>query len=193
LPTLTKDGKPAQGVNRPGSPPQPQPGAWSTRTETVASGDDLKADNSRITLKTVNLQGREDSLTIEIVRPAIPASLVAAVTRRESVDKPSQVGDAVVTEIAGGQTMVSSVTPVGESAGGDRRRGNTGVNSPYHLVLEKGQRLPAKPGRSDDMPWPRQETLPNASADTGAPGALPEVRRPPAAKGGPTKAGQPRG
>ena len=168
----TKDGRPVTAPARPG----PAPGQSTQRAD--GGGEDVKADNSRITLKTINLQGREDSLTIEIVRPPIPASLLAAVTRRASPDKPSQLGDPVITEIPGGQAVVSSVTPAAEGAGADRRRGATGLNTPYQLVLEKGQRLTPKPGRSDDMPWPRQETLPPAAAAAAAPLA-PDVRRPP--------------
>ena len=119
---------------------------------------DVRADNSRIHLRSVNQQGKEDVITIDIVRPAIPAPVLAAVTRRESADKPSQMGDAVLLEIRGGQTLVSSVTASAEASGDKRRSG--GGNSPYLLVLEKGERLPPKPGRSDDMPWPRIEVLP---------------------------------
>ncbi len=123
-----------------------------------SNSGDVRADSSRITLRTVNLQGREDNITIEILRPSIPAPVLAAVTRRESADKASQVGDPIMTEIAGGQTMISSVTPFAESSS-DRRRTAAG-NAPYQLVLEKGERLPSKPGRSDDLPWPRVEAPP---------------------------------
>ena len=136
-----------------GGPPDraPQPRAGD-------GAGDVRANNSRIQLKSVNQQGKEDVINIDIVRPAIPAPVLAAVTRRESADKPSQMGDAVLLEIRGGQTLVSSVTASAEASGDKRRSG--GGNSPYLLVLEKGERLPPKPGRSDDFPWPRIEVPP---------------------------------
>ena len=132
--------------------------ATSSQPSRAADGSgDVRAENSRITLRTVSLQGKEDAITIDILRPAIPGPVLAAVTRRESADKPSQMGDTVLLEIKGGQTLVASVTPSSEA--GDRRKA-TGGSAPYLAVLEKGERLPAKPGRSDDMPWPRVEVPP---------------------------------
>ncbi len=130
------------------------------RGQPADGSGDIRADNSRITLRSVSQQGKDDSITIDIIRPSIPAQVFAAVTRRESADKASQMGDAVVLEVRGGQTLVSSVTPSAETSG-DRRRSGA-ANSPVMLVLEKGERLPAKPGRSDDLPWPRNELPPPA-------------------------------
>jgi hypothetical protein len=135
-----------------------------------ASGD-LQGDTSRITLKSLNPQGKEESVTLDILRPAIPAAVVAVITRRESAEKNSQMGDSLMTEILGGLTVVTSVTPVSEVA--DRRKVSP-TNALYYRVLVKGERLQPKPGRSDDMPWPRQETLPAAKAEsTPADGASP--------------------
>ena len=120
---------------------------------------DLTADNSRITIRSVDAQGKDESLTLEILRPAIPASVVSLVTRRESAERASFVGDAVMTDIGGGVALVSSITPSGEASPGDRRR-QPAVNSLYFRVLIKGERLDPRPGRSDDLPWPRPEILP---------------------------------
>lgn len=156
---------PVAALARPATPalPKPQPAEKAARlgTATEPSSGDIKADNSRITLRTLNLQGREDSITIDILRPSIPQVVFAAVTRRESADRASQVGDSLLTEIPGGQTVVSTVTPFAESAN-ERRKAAAG-SAPYQRVLEKGERLPPKPGRSDDMPWPRIETLPQVN------------------------------
>ncbi len=130
----------------------------ASQPRTGDSAGEVRADNSRIQMSALNQQGREEAITIDILRPAIPAPVLAAVTRRESADKPSQMGDAILLEIRGGQTLVSSVTPATESSGDRRRAG--GTNTPTLLVLEKGERLPSKPGRSDDMPWPRIEEPP---------------------------------
>lgn len=113
---------------------------------TDTSGDQ-KADNGRVTLKLVNNHGREETQTIEIVRPAIPASVVALMARREGS---GQRGDLIVDQIAGGYTLMSSITPPG---GGNRGRLSP-TQAPYFRLLVKGERLQPKPGRADDVAWP---------------------------------------
>lgn len=152
-------GREARSVGADRTPGRSNPGLRPPGSPEPPSTGDIQADNSRITLKSVNLQGRDESLTIEIVRPSIPATVYAAVTRRESADKASQLGDPVLTELQGGQMVISTVTPFADGAGGERRRG-VAANSPFQLVLEKGQRLAPKPGRADELPWPRVESLP---------------------------------
>lgn len=167
-----------------------------SRRPTGAAADDagggVRAETSRVTLRTIGAQGREESVTLEIVRPAIPASVISLMTRRETNDKPTHVGDSVMTEILGGLTVVSSVTSLGEA--GERRRQGTDLTTPMHRVLLRGESLPPKPGRSDDMPWPRPEPVldpklslpltaePAAVIDTGS---VPAARRASAPGGGP--------
>jgi len=152
----------------------------------------VRAETSWVTLRTIGAQGREESVTLEIVRPAIPASVVSMMTRRESSDKPTHVGDAVMTEILGGLTVVSSVTSLGDA--GERRKLGSDQTTPMHRVLLRGESLPPKPGRSDDMPWPRPEPVldpklsrpltaePTAAIDTAS---VPAARNPPAPSVGP--------
>jgi len=156
------------------------------------AGGGVRAESSRVTLRTIGAQGREESVTLEIVRPAIPASVVSLMTRRESNDKPTHVGDSVMTEILGGLTVVSSVTSLGEA--NERRRLGKDLTTPMHRVLLRGESLPPKPGRSDDMPWPRPEPVldpklsrqltgePTAAIDTAG---VPAVRKAPATGSGP--------
>jgi hypothetical protein len=129
--------------------------------DAAVSGDggvgDVKADNARITLKVARPGGKEESVAIDIVRPAIPASVLAVVTRRESPDRASQMGESITTEIGGGLTVVSSVTLSAET--GDRRR-LPPTQTPYYRVLIKGERLAPKPGRADDFSWPKPEAPP---------------------------------
>lgn len=132
-------------------------GAGGTQAQGAEAGGsgDQKADNGRINLRIVSETGREEIVALDIVRPAISASVVALVTRRESVDRPSQLGESVVDEIPGGLTVMSTValaTGAGQ-AGGHRRLSPS--QSPYFRVLFKGERLPPKPGRADDATWPR--------------------------------------
>jgi hypothetical protein len=142
---------------RPGTGPLSSGPQARSQPATSPSGG-LAAESSRITLKSLGAQGREEAVSVEIVRPAIPAAVVALVTRREAADKPSQLGDPIMTEIFGGLTVVSSVTPLAETSA-DRRRGAAAASSPLHRVLQLGETLPPKPGRSDDLPWPRPEPV----------------------------------
>ena len=126
-----------RGASLDGSPPS-------------ATGDgsgDQKADNGKITLKMIGNNGREESQTIEIVRPAIPASVVTLMARREGS---GQRGDLLVDQIAGGLTLMSSISPAGNK---DRGRLSP-TQAPYFRLLVKGERLQPKPGRADDVTWP---------------------------------------
>lgn len=112
----------------------------------TASGDQ-KADNGKITLKLIGNNGREETQTIDVLRPAIPASVVALMARREGS---GPRGDLVVDQIGGGLTLMSSITPPG-----NRDRGRLSpTQAPYFRLLVKGERLQPKPGRADDVTWP---------------------------------------
>lgn len=117
---------------------------------------DQKVDHGRIDLKVRNQFGLEEIVTVDIVRPAVPAAVVALVTRKERPDRPSQMGDVLVDEISGGLTVMSSIIPPISSAAGRQR---SPTQTPYFRVLEKGERLIPKAGRADDVSWPKpQET-----------------------------------
>lgn len=131
--------------------------------ENVGGGiGDQKADNSRINLRIVSEGGREEIVALDIVRPAISASVVALVTRRESPDKPSQLGESVIDQIPGGLTVLSTVA-LATGSGQPGRRRLSPSQSPYFRVLFKGERLPPKPGRADDASWPRPAPPPEAA------------------------------
>ncbi len=136
---------------------------------------DQKADNGKINLRILSDGGREEIVALDIVRPAIPASVVALVTRRESPDRPSQLGEAVIDQIAGGLTVMSTVALATSGATSGSRPRLAPSQAPYFRVLFKGERLPPKPGRADDARWPfpapppEQAFLPSADAiETGA-------------------------
>jgi uncharacterized protein len=136
----------------PGSPPSADP-----------SGDQ-KADNGKITFKIAGASGREEMQTVEILRPAIPASVVALMARRETQ---GQAGDLLVDQIAGGLTLMSSITPAGNKSRGKL----SPAQAPYFRLLVKG--LTPKPGRADDTLWPVKG---DAASDAGkaAPGPGPK-------------------
>lgn len=146
--------------------PAPKEGEGSAAKAERAEADgkgDQKADNGRINLRIVSDGGREETVALDILRPAIPASVVALVTRRESADRPSQLGESVLDQIPGGLTVMSTVALAsGASQAGGRRR-LAPSQSPYFRVLFKGERLPPKPGRADDISWPRPAPPPEAA------------------------------
>jgi hypothetical protein len=113
-----------------------------------------KADVGKVDIKVVGQGGAEQVVTVEIVRPAIPASVVALMTRRQSADRAAQMGDILVDQIPGGLTVMSSIVP---PRGGDGRRRLSPTQTPYYRVFERGERLPSKPGRADDFSWPRKQ------------------------------------
>jgi len=110
-----------------------------------------KADPGRISLRTMTPGGREETVTLELPRPAISAAVLQLITRRDTGERPSQMGDALADDVGGGLVVLSSVTPV--ASPGVPRKAMPG--QPYYQVWFKGERLPPRPGRSDDLAWPR--------------------------------------
>lgn len=120
----------------------------------AAGAHDQKAESGKVDVRVVGADGTEQVVTVEIVRPAIPAAIVALVTRKQSADQAAQMGDILVDQIPGGLTVMSSITPPRGGAG-SRRLSPT--QTPYFRVFERGERLPSKPGRADDFAWPRPQ------------------------------------
>jgi hypothetical protein len=112
-----------------------------------------KADHGRISLRTVAAGGREETVTLELPRPAIPAAVLQLITRRDTGERPSQMGDTLADDVGGGLVVLSSVTPI--ASPGMPRKAMPG--QPYYQVWFKGERLPPRPGRSDDFAWPRPD------------------------------------
>ena len=171
-----------------GTEGSPAAGAAKARQAQATDGAvEQKADTSRINLRIVSEEkGTEEVVTVELVRPAIPASVIALVTRRESADRLSQIGEAVLDQIPGGLTVMSTVA-LATSPGtpGAARRRLAPSQAPYFRVLFKGERLTPQPGRADDTAWPRPEPPPAAAylnedpVETGTTAAA-EVAQPPA-------------
>ncbi len=143
---------------------QPRPATTASGTVAASAADssgDQKVDNGRVTLRSISASGREETVVIDIVRPAIPAAVVALITRREgSTDKSVQPGESVVEDVGGGLTVVNSVSMLGDApAQGVGKRKLSPTQAAFYTVLVKGDRLPSKPGRADDFNWPRNDTL----------------------------------
>jgi hypothetical protein len=111
-----------------------------------------KADNGRITLKTVMAGGREETVTIDLPRPAIAAAVIQLITRKDTGERASQMGDALPEDLGGGLVVLNSVTAAAPGAIGPRR---VSPGQPYYQVWIKGERLQPRPGRADDFSWPR--------------------------------------
>jgi hypothetical protein len=163
-----KPGEGAQGGADGGAPAQAAHGAQQAAGAAGSEGEQ-KADNGKISLRTANAAGREEVVTLDILRPAISASVVALVTRRESADKPSQMGAVLLDQIAGGLTVMSSVTPAAGGSGQGAAPRMSAAQTPYYRVMFKGERLTPKRGRADDVSWPRTDKAAEAPAPKNAP------------------------
>lgn len=119
-----------------------------------AAGGEQKEEHGRINLKAVGANGRQQIVSLEILRPAIPASVVALVTRKQSESRASQIGDTLVDETLSGVNIMSTITPASETVVTGRRRKLSLAQTPFFRVLVKGERLSPIPGRADDFSWP---------------------------------------
>lgn len=141
----------------PGASPPVAPAAGSPEAAAQASNGDQKADSGRINLAVVGPGGREDIVAVDLLRPSIPASVIALVNRKENADKVTQLGDLLIDQIPGGFMVMSSITPPNDSAGADGRRRLAPTQTPYFRVMVKGERITPRDGRADDVVWPRPE------------------------------------
>ncbi len=188
-PTGTPSAKDARAANSPVARALTPGMAAAPSTDAVtSSAGDIKADNVRVSFRAAGADGREDQVTIEIVRPALTNSVIQLMTRRDKGDKPSQVGDTLTDMLSNGLLVMRSVTPSGASREVGAPRGSL-TRQPFFIALAKGERLPPKPGRADDFRWPREDDIPPPPAQAAASIASPvplvqtepasRVRRPP--------------
>ncbi|MGQ0455993.1 MAG: SGNH/GDSL hydrolase family protein [Hyphomicrobium sp.] len=147
------------------SDPSAVKSATTDSAPSAASADttsDQKAENGKVSFKALGPDGREETHSVEIVRPAIPASVVALMARREGA---GQFGDLIVEQMPGGLTLMSSITPSGAKSRGKQAP----TQAPYFRLLVKGERLTPKPGRADDVSWPSDEKATRALGREPAP------------------------
>ncbi len=117
-----------------------------------AAEGDVKADNSRVAIPDTGASGRQESVTIDLPRPAIPGNLMALLARRTASDRTSQPGEVLVREIPGGLTLSRTIS-MAATPGAQPRRALPS-QTPFFRVLVKGERLEPKTGRADDISWP---------------------------------------
>jgi hypothetical protein len=151
-----KDAKPVGQPKATAAQPAPSPPAIDLPGE-------QKVDNGRISLRLVSPGGREEVVALDLPRPAIPAAVVQLITRKETGERATQMGDVIADDVGGGLVVLSSVTPSATGPGGRARGVSPG--QPYYQVWIKGERLPPKPGRADDFTWPRVD--PDVAAEDG--------------------------
>jgi hypothetical protein len=133
-----------------------------------------RAETVRVSFKTVVSGGRFDQVALDVVRPALPTSIVTLVTRRDKGDRASQVGDTVTDTLSNGLMVMRSITPTSRQSTRATRDATT--RQPFFIALVRGERLPPKPGRADDYRWPREDDLPlppGVEEDRAAPIASP--------------------
>jgi hypothetical protein len=137
-------------------------GKAKSRTQAPAAdaSGETKADNGRISLRTVAPGGREETVTLDLPRPPIPAAVLQLITRRDTGERASAMGDTLADDVGGGLVLLSSVTP----SGGPGLRRKAALGQAYYQVWFKGERLAPKPGRSDDFSWPKAD--PGAHLET---------------------------
>lgn len=171
----------------PGVPSTAAPGAVAAGAGVVAAevgtgSGDQKADSGRISLAVPGPGGKEDIVSVDLLRPAIPASVIALVNRKENADKATQLGDILIDQIPGGLMVMSSISPANDSAGGEKRR-LAPTQTPYFRVMVKGERVSPREGRSDDVAWPRPEPPPYVEpVSVKVPAAVPDAAPPRASK-----------
>ena len=161
-----------QSANKDGAKGKPAAKDGVAAPAVTASGaHEQKAESGKVDVKILGPDGTEQVVTVDIVRPAIPASIVELVTRKQSADQAAQMGDVLVDQIPGGLTVMSSIVP---PRGSDGRRRMSPTQTPSYRVFERGERLVPKPGRADDFTWPRPPAttaaLPQAAADAASDG-----------------------
>lgn len=140
--------KRASAVNA-GSKQQPPSAA---RVTAQPGEGDLKADNGRVTISDAGNSGRQETVAVELPRPAIPGSLMALLARRAASDRTTQPGEVMVREIPGGLTLSRTISM--PSASSAQRRRALPSQTPFFRVLVRGEQLEPKTGRADDIAWP---------------------------------------
>jgi hypothetical protein len=158
-------GSDAKAAARP-SGPAPRPG------ESGAP----RADNTKVSFKTLGASGREEQVTVEVLRPAIPASVIALVTRRETADRATPVGETVTETLPNGIMVMGSLTLT--ATPGIKGQRPPPTQMPFFRALVKGERQTPRPGRADDFRWPRDDDIPPPPPEAAAQPAPPPGVRP---------------
>jgi len=129
-----------------------KPGSPVARATAPSGEGDLKADNGRVTISDTGNSGRQETVAVELPRPAIPGNLMTLLERRAASDRTTQPGEVLVREIPGGLTLSRTISMA--STSGAQRRRALPSQTPFFRVLVRGEQLEPKTGRADDIAWP---------------------------------------
>ena len=174
----------AGGAGAPGGATAGQASAADPSATASAGNGDQKADSGRINLSLIGPGGREEIVPVDLLRPSIPATVIALVNRKENTEKATQLGDLLIDQIPGGLMVMSSISPANDPASGDSRRRLSPTQTPYFRVMVKGERVTPRTDRADDISWPRPEPPPivEAAVPATAPAGPAAVAKPNPAK-----------
>jgi uncharacterized protein len=161
----TKDARTPQAVSL--SPALAAATAAAAARPAIGQGDQ-RSDNGKLALKLVNAAGREEATTVEIVRPPIPAAVIALLNRKEAAEASAPAFEMLAEDVGDGISVSTMVSALPDAAGPGKRRG-VQSQSVYNAVWVRGERLVPKPGRADDFSWPRPDAVALPAAPTEEP------------------------
>ncbi|MEQ1649934.1 MAG: hypothetical protein ABL898_15235 [Hyphomicrobiaceae bacterium] len=166
LPTAAKAIVPAKGDAR-----QAATAAVATPAPVAsAAAPDQVEEIARVSFRSLNAQGRDETTTLDIVRPAISAQMLALLARKDVTQTAQRNFEIVGAELGDGTTlsMIVSPLPSAQPATAAQTAG-TAQLTVYNAVWVRGDRLPPKPGRADDFSWPPSGALPYQAPAEAAP------------------------
>ncbi len=117
-----------------------------------------RLEKVKVSFKAADSGGGAQQVTMTIVRPALPSSIVSLIARRYTGNRPRQVGDTITDTLSNGLMLMRSITPSVNRLGSSGQP--TATSQPFFIALARGERLKPKPGRADDFRWPRTDDLP---------------------------------
>lgn len=97
----------------------------------------------------------DKTISVRIERPAVPADIVAMVSRSDGRASRGPAGTSLALPTRSGHEAIAMISPIGR--GNRVYRGGTGflTQTPMFRVWQRGERLPPKTNRADDASWPR--------------------------------------
>ena len=143
--------------NMPSSPAPP-----STASTGPATAPVYKAETTRRTLRLPLPDGKVETITVELPRPAVSVAALQALKRKETAAPLQPQFDTIAAELTDGSTLSLVVTalPATGSVGGP-----AAAVSAYQSVWIRGEQLPPRAGRADDFRWPLMDEPPLGAVD----------------------------
>lgn len=158
-------------IRRPEAKRTPQRRGWTdvllspfaADTPDDADGGDVDvprsfaAETSEVAVKVPGGDG--ETLAFKIERPAISPTVLALVSQRALSDRRPPAGASVVLEGDDGVPLIGTVIPASRGAFDAARTRSAPTQTPIFKVWAKGERLPPRDNRADDVSWPRPQPV----------------------------------